>query len=57
MPEERHCQPLICSWSAIYFHRQLDPLLFQIHAHDLYLDDVPDAHHLERMFDKAVADL
>ena len=38
-------------------HRQLNPFLLEIHAHDFHIHDVSDADRLQRVLDITVRDL
>ena len=43
--------------STINFHRECDALFFQVNIQYLYLNDIADTDHFQRMFDKTVTHL
>ena len=43
--------------STINFHRECDALFFQVNIQYLYLNDIADTDHFQRMFDIFVTDL
>ena len=43
--------------STINFHREFDALFFQFNIQYLYLNDIADTDHFQRMFDKTVTHL